>query len=135
MLALGQLVVKSMLKSVQRAARGKRSFELPGGPDDERPLNERIKRFVLAKIDSAAWPEGYRVPSETELANAFGTARMTVRPILHATAPAGILTRRPGAGTRVAHRRPHRPLLDKGQIHDDQAQRGHRCRAKVHRLA
>src|ERR1700692_630040 len=101
-----------MLKSVHRAARGKRSFELPGGPDDERPLNERIKRFVLAKIDSGAWPEGYRVPSETELANAFGTARMTVHGALHDLAAAGLLTRRPGAGTRVAHRRPQSTLLE-----------------------
>jgi hypothetical protein len=46
-----------MSKSVQKAARVKRSLELPGGPEDERPLNERIKRFVLAKIDSGAWPE------------------------------------------------------------------------------
>ena len=83
-----------------------KAFELPGGPDDERPLNERIKRFVLAKIDSGAWPEGYRVPSETELANAFGTARMTVHGALHELAAAGILMRRPGAGTRVAHRKP-----------------------------
>src|SRR5258708_14776882 len=95
-----------MLKSRQRAARGKRSFELPGGPDDERPLNERIKRVMLAKIDSGAWSEGYRVPSETVLANAFGTARMTLYGALHDLAAAGILTLLPGAENRVPHRRP-----------------------------
>lgn len=84
-----------MLKSVRSASRGNHSFELAGGPDDERSLNERIKQFVLAKIDSGAWPEGYRVPSETELAIAFGTARMTVHGALHNLATAGVLTRRP----------------------------------------
>src|SRR5580658_3678150 len=124
-----------MLKSAQRAAGGKRSFELPGGPDDERPLHERIKRFVLAKIDAGSWPEGHRVPSETELATAFGTARMTVHGALHDLAAAGILTRRPGAGTRVAHRRPQSTLLEIRNIHDEIVERGHRHSVRVHRLA
>jgi GntR family histidine utilization transcriptional repressor len=124
-----------MLKSVARTARSKRSLQLPGGPGDERPLHERIKRFVLAKIDEGAWPEGHRVPSETELATAFGTARMTVHGALHDLATAGILTRRPGAGTRVAHRRPQSTLLEIRNIHDEIVERGHRHSAKVQRLA
>jgi GntR family histidine utilization transcriptional repressor len=124
-----------MLKGVQRAACAKPSFALPGGPDDERPLDERIKRFLLEKIDSGAWPEGFRVPSETELANAFGTARMTVHGALHDLAETGILTRRPGAGTRVAHRSPQSTLLEIRNIHDEIVERGHRHSAKVHRLS
>src|SRR5271156_4544228 len=124
-----------MLKSVPGAVRSKRAFKLPGGPDDEGSLNERIKRFVLDKIDSGAWPEGYRVPSETELAKAFGTARMTVHGALHDLAATGILTRRPGAGTRVAHRRPQSTLLEIRNIHDEILERGHRHSAKVHRLS
>src|ERR1700734_293842 len=124
-----------MLKSDQRATRGKRSLELPGGPGDERPLNERIKQFVLAKIASGAWPEGHRVPSETELASAFGTARMTVHGALHDLAQTGVLTRRPGAGTRVAHRRPQSTLLEIRNIHDEILERGHVHSAKVHRLS
>jgi GntR family histidine utilization transcriptional repressor len=124
-----------MLKSPPRAAGGKRAFELPGGADDERSLNDRIKRFVLDKIDSGVWPEGFHVPSETELAKAFGTARMTVHGALHDLAASGILTRRPGAGTRVARRRPQSTLLEIRNIHDEIAERGHRHVAKVHRLA
>ena len=124
-----------MVRPAKRAPRGKRSFELLGGPDDERPLNERIKKFVLAKIDSGAWPEGFRVPSETALANVFGTARMTVHGALHDLAAAGILTRRPGAGTRVAHRRPQSTLLEIRNIHDEIVERGHRHSAKVHQLS
>src|ERR1700682_5440889 len=106
------------MKDVQGAGRGKRSLKLPGGPEDERSLNERIKRFVLAKIDSGAWPEGYRVPSETELANDFGPPPLAVHGAPHDLAAAGILTRRPGAGTRVAHRRPQSTLLEIRNIHD-----------------
>jgi GntR family transcriptional regulator, histidine utilization repressor len=124
-----------MQKSVQRAVRGRRSLELPAGPGEVRPLNERIKRFVLAKIDGGAWPEGHRVPSETELASAFGTARMTVHGALHDLAAAGILTRRPGAGTRVARRKPQSTLLEIRNIHDEIVERGHRHSAKVHHLA
>jgi GntR family histidine utilization transcriptional repressor len=124
-----------MVKSRRGAARGKRSLQLPGGADDERPLNERIKQFVLAKVDGGAWPEGHRVPSETELANAFGTARMTVHGALHELAAAGILTRRPGAGTRVAARRPQSTFLEIRNIHDEIVERGHRHAAKVHRLS
>ena len=123
------------MKSVPRAARGKRSLKLPGGADEERPLHERIKRFVLAQIDAGAWPEGHRVPSETELAKAFGTARMTVHGALHELAAAGILTRRPGAGTRVAARRPQSTLLEIRNIQDEIIERGHRHSAKVQRLA
>jgi GntR family histidine utilization transcriptional repressor len=123
------------LKSIQNAPQRTHSLQLPGGADDERPLNERIKQFVLAKIDSGAWPEGYRVPSETELANAFGTARMTVHGALHDLATSGVLTRRPGAGTRVAPRKPQSTLLEIRNIHDEIVERGHGHSAKVHRLA
>jgi GntR family histidine utilization transcriptional repressor len=112
-----------------------RGFELPGGPDDARPLGERIRKFVLAKIDSGAWPEGYRVPSETELALGFRTARMTVHGALRELATAGVLCRRPGAGTRVAPRRAQSTLLEIRNIHDEIVERGHRHSVKVHRLA
>ena len=81
-------------------------LELPGGTAAQRPLGERIKQFVVGKIESGAWPEGHHVPSESELAEGFGTARMTVHSALRDLAALGILLRRPGAGTRVAPRVP-----------------------------
>lgn len=124
-----------MRKSPASPTRRKRAFELPGGPSEERSLNERIKRFVLDKIDTGEWPEGFRVPSETELAKAFGTARMTVHGALHDLATNGMLTRRPGAGTRVAPRRPQSTFLEIRNIHDEIVERRHRHVAKVHHLA
>ena len=113
----------------------KRDFELPGGPAAQGPLGERIKQFVVRKIESGAWPEGHRVPSESELAEGFGTARMTVHSALKDLAALGMLSRRPGAGTRVAPRVPQSTLLEVRNIHDEIIGRGHRHTAKVHLLA
>jgi GntR family transcriptional regulator, histidine utilization repressor len=124
-----------MPKRSLSAARIGREFNLSGGPDDAGPLGERIKKFVLAKIDSGAWPEGYRVPSETVLAVGFRAARMTVHGALRDLARAGILSRRPGAGTRVAPRTAQSTLLAIRNIRDEIIERGHRHSVKVHRLA
>jgi GntR family histidine utilization transcriptional repressor len=115
--------------------RRRADYELPGGADDPRPLGERIKQFVLERIESGAWPEGYRVPSESELAARFGTARMTVHSALRELAAANVLLRRPRAGTRVAPRRPQSTVLEVRNIHDEIIARGHRHSSKVHVLA
>ncbi len=117
------------------SARIGREFDLCRESDGMLPLGERIKKFVLAKIDGGTWPEGHRIPSETELALVFRAARMTVHGALRDLARAGILSRRPGAGTRVAPRRAHSTLLEIRNIHDEIVERGHRHSAKVHRLA
>jgi GntR family transcriptional regulator, histidine utilization repressor len=124
-----------MAKRSLSTARIGREFQLSGAPDDALPLGERIKKFVLAKIDDGAWPEGYRIPSETELALSFRTARMTVHGALRDLARAGILFRRPGAGTRVAPPRAESTVLEIRNIHDEIVERGHRHSVKVHRLA
>lgn len=113
----------------------KSGIELPAGSAAKRPLGERIKQFVVAKIESGAWPEGHHVPSESELAKGFGTARMTVHSALKDLAALGILWRRPGAGTRVAPRVPQSTLLEVRNIHDEIIERGHRHATKVHCLA
>jgi GntR family histidine utilization transcriptional repressor len=110
-----------------------REFELP--KDGLRPLGERIKEFVGAKIETGAWPEGHRVPSETELAKRFGTARMTVHGALRALAAEGLLIRRPGAGTHVAPRKPRATMMEVRNIVDEIRERGHRHVARVHLLA
>jgi GntR family transcriptional regulator, histidine utilization repressor len=113
----------------------KREYELPRGDGAIRPLGERIKEFVVGKIESGAWPEGHHVPSETELAKGFGTARMTVHSALRALAAEGILLRRPGAGTHVAARKPRAPMMEVRNIVDEIRERGHRHRAEVEQLA
>ena len=111
----------------------KREFELP--KDDARPLGERIRQFVAAKIESGAWPEGRRLPSETELAREFGAARMTVHGALRALSEEGLLVRRPGAGTHVATHKPRAPMMEVRNIVDEIRERGHAHAARVESLA
>jgi GntR family histidine utilization transcriptional repressor len=122
-----------MAGSTKRAQ--KRDFELPQGSAARRSLGERIKQFVVGKIESGTWAEGHRVPSETELARAFGTARMTVHGALRDLAAEGILIRRPGAGTHVASRKPRATMMEVRNILDEIRERGHRHVARVKLLA
>lgn len=107
-------------------------FQLPRGPAGS--FGERIRQFVQAKIDSGQWPEGHRVPSETELADRFGAARMTVHGALRSLASEGLLVRRPGAGTRVAARTPRATMMEVRNIVDEIGERGHRHEARVESL-
>jgi GntR family transcriptional regulator, histidine utilization repressor len=108
-------------------------LELPGRAG--RPIGERIRQFVAAKIEAGDWPEGYRVPSETDLATGFGAARMTVHSALRALAAEGLLVRRPGVGTHVAARKPRATMMEVRNIVDEIRERGHRHEARVELLA
>jgi len=115
--------------------REERDFQLSADLGAGRSLGERIKQFVLDKIESGAWAEGHRVPSESELAKEFGTARMTVHGALRDLAAEGVLSRRPGAGTHVAPRKSQATMLEVRNIQDEIRERGHRHSAKVKLLA
>jgi GntR family histidine utilization transcriptional repressor len=113
----------------------KRDFALPGGLGSRRPLRERIKEFVVDKIESGEWAAGHHVPSESTLAEEFGTARMTVHGALKDLSAEGILVRRPGAGTHVASRKPQATMMEVRNIQDEIRERGHRHCARVTLLA
>ena len=63
---------------------------------------EDIRREVLARIRSRAWPLGTLIPTEASLAQEFGVARATVNRALSELARSGVLERKRKAGTRVA---------------------------------
>lgn len=113
---------------------GTPDYVLPAPSADARSPGERIRQFVRERIESGSWPTGYRVPSETELASRFQVARMTVHSALRELADAGLLVRRPGAGTRVASPRPPATLLEVRNVRDEIVARGHRHCAVVHAL-
>jgi GntR family transcriptional regulator, histidine utilization repressor len=106
-----------------------------GPKSKHRPLGEQIRKFVSAKIESGAWPEGYRLPSETALARQFGAARMTVHGALSALARDGLLVRRPGAGTHVAGRKGRATIMEVRNIVDEIRERGHQHVARLELLA
>jgi len=106
----------------------------PDGADASLSRIEQVKRFVLEKIESGTWPEGFRVPSEPKFASEFGMARMTVHTALRDLAAEGVLLRRQGSGTFVAARRPQSTFLELRNIHDEIEARGNVHTSHVHLL-
>ncbi|HVO19710.1 MAG TPA: histidine utilization repressor [Anaeromyxobacter sp.] len=67
-----------------------------------RPAHQRIRAFLLDRIQAGAWREGDRVPSEPALARRFGVARMTANRAVRELAAERVFRRVRGAGTFVA---------------------------------
>jgi GntR family transcriptional regulator len=75
-------------------------------PDRQRPAvrkHVQVREYVRALIEGAE--PGSAAPSERELVQHFGVARMTVRQALDALVVEGLLERVPGRGTFVAQGR------------------------------
>jgi GntR family histidine utilization transcriptional repressor len=103
------------------------TLDLEDGPA---PLYERIKRGILAKIESGAWGRDQRIPSENELVRALGVSRMTINRAFTELAEEGVLVRIHGVGTFVgtagAETPALAPLMEIRNIADEIAERGHR---------
>jgi GntR family transcriptional regulator len=67
------------------------------------PKHVRVREYVRSLLDGAE--PGTPTPSERELVQRFGVARMTVRQALDALVAEGLLERVPGRGTFVAEAR------------------------------
>jgi len=104
------------------------TLEIDDGP---LPLYERIKRGILAKIESGAWGRDQRIPSENELVRALGVSRMTVNRAFSELADDGVLVRIHGVGTFVGGAPPLAPLMEIRNIADEIAERGHRHSASL----
>ena len=68
------------------------------------PLYFRIQEMLRTQIANGKFAAGERLPSETELAESFDTTRTTVRQALAQLTFEGLIMRRIGLGTFVAHR-------------------------------
>lgn len=92
------------------------------GRDTKLPKFALIKQYVQGQIESADWPVGTCIPSETELATTFNVSRMTARRALQELADQGLLSRVPGRGSFVA--KPEAPAAQLeiyNQLHSAQA--------------
>jgi GntR family histidine utilization transcriptional repressor len=67
-----------------------------------KPIYQRIRDDIEARIMSGEWPPGHRVPFEHELMAEYGCSRMTVSKVLSVLAANGLITRRRRAGSVVA---------------------------------
>lgn len=95
------------------------------------PAYERIKRMVLAQIESGGWTEGDQLPSESQFVGALGISRMTVNRALRELAAEGVVNRLMGVGTFVAPTKKPTALFEVKNIADEVQQRGHRHRTEV----
>lgn len=94
------------------------------------PIFQRIKDFLLAGIASGRWKEGDVIPSEQALVKQFGVSRMTVNRAVRELTSEQVLTRRQGSGTYVAQQKYQATLLEIKSIADEIRARGH-----IHRSA
>ena len=83
------------------------------------PRYREIHDALREKIISGAWPPGFKLPAEPDLAKSFDCARMTISKALGALAERGFITRRRRAGTTVNAPRPQESVLE---IHDIEAE-------------
>lgn len=88
-------------------------------------LYQQVKDHVLRKISDGSLAAGARVPSEQELVNEFGVARMTVNRALRELAEQGVIVRVAGVGSFVAEEKPQSTLLRIANIGEEITQRGH----------
>lgn len=92
---------------------------------------QQIKALVRDKVRAGEWSVGERIPSEIDLATAFGVARMTVNRALRELTDEGALERVAGVGTFVAQGKPQSNLLMIAHIRDEILARGHDYVCKV----
>jgi GntR family histidine utilization transcriptional repressor len=74
---------------------------------DNTPIFQRIKDYLVGEIAAGRWKEGELVPSEQALVRQFGASRMTVNRAVRELSAEQVLIRRQGAGTFVAPRKYH----------------------------
>jgi GntR family histidine utilization transcriptional repressor len=94
-------------------------------------MHERIRGEIEAGILSGALAPGDRLPTEHELMERYGCARMTVNKALSALAAAGLIERRKRAGSFVAQPRLHSMVLDIPDLMQEVLRRGQSYRFEL----
>jgi len=84
-----------------------------------------VKAALRERIAQGGWQPGVRLPSERELVQTFGCARMTVHRALRELEEEGLIERRQGSGSYVAELHPISNLLQVRDIHEEIRERGH----------
>lgn len=92
---------------------------------------EAVKASLRERIAAGGWQPGVRLPSERELVQQFGCARMTVHRALRELEDEGLIERRQGSGSYVAQLHPISNLLHVRDIHEEIAERGHAHATRV----
>jgi GntR family transcriptional regulator, histidine utilization repressor len=96
---------------------------------------QKVKHYVLERIEGGTLRAGERVPSENELVRELAVSRMTANRALKELTADGVLVRLAGVGTFVAEARVHAHPLEVRNIADEIRARGHEHRVRVLALA
>lgn len=67
------------------------------------PLHLQVENLVRELIDKPSYQKGKLLPKEVEMANQLGISRNTVRQAISKLVIEGLLERKKGVGTKVAH--------------------------------
>lgn len=87
--------------------------------------SEEVKASIRQRISEGGWQPGMKLPSERELVQQFGCARMTVHHALRELEDEGLIERRQGSGSYVAQLHPISNVLQVRDIRDEIAERRH----------
>jgi DNA-binding GntR family transcriptional regulator len=77
------------------------------------PVYQQIRDWIYGQIASCAWPEHYKLMAETDLADALGVSRGTVRKAISELIADGLLVQIHGRGTFVSSNHLEQPLADR----------------------
>lgn len=107
---------------------------LDGAVNIQQPLYEQIKSTIDRRIETEEWPANFQVPSEEDLADEFGTSRLTVRRALRELQTDGVLLRVQGRGTFVIGPRMQCAVFSLPDIAEEVASTGgaHSCQLLQH---
>jgi len=99
------------------------------------PLYEKVKTYIVEKIESGEWSADNRLPGEPELARQLGISRMTINRALRELASESIVNRIPGVGTFVSSGKPASAVIEIHNIADVIRSRGLSYSSEVIELA
>lgn len=94
-----------------------------------------VKASLRRAIEDGGWKPGMKLPSERQLVEQFGCARMTVRRALDELRGEGLVERRHGSGSYVANLQPISNLLKVRDIHEEIDGRGHKHSSELLRVS
>lgn len=78
------------------------SAQLRVDPELSTPFYVQLAEILRRRISQKEWPNGSRIPTETELCDTYHVSRITVRQALSRLANDGLITRARGRGTFVS---------------------------------
>lgn len=95
------------------------------------PMHKQIQEDILVKISRGIYPEGSRLPSERDLAEAYEVSRVTIRQTIANLVIAGILERAPGSGTFVAKKKVEQEMRQWSGVVNELVEQGYKVKVEV----